>query len=229
MGVPRIGEYGFRQRAVWRASWLPARVLAVPVWRYQVKREATIPSGPVVIAANHLSHLDVPFVGLAARRPTRFLAVDELWGVTPVMDSVFATFGAIPLPRGRYPLSAMRMALEHLDAGGAIGVFPEGRRVGAWGHERPRRGAAWLALRTGAQVVPVAIWGTHNSMPLDEMKIRPAKVTVRTGTPMDPDDFLDHGDPIGAITDAWEHWVDRQVAELSSGEGYSEAAPDSGL
>jgi len=216
--VRPISSFGLGKRILWRVLWYPTRVLAALVFRLDIAREAPIPGGPVVFAPNHLAHPDPPFVGLAVRRPLRFMALDELWGESKILDQLFRVFGAIPLPRTRYPLTAMRAALEHLESGGAVGVFPEGRRVHRWGDEHPRRGAAWLAMRTGALIVPVAVWGSQRTMPIGTLRLRPAKVFLRVGRPIDPDAFLDQEDPLGAIMHTWESWVTGQLAELSSGE-----------
>ena len=103
-----------------------ARVLA-SAFPYSVVYRGKLPSGPYVAAVNHLSLLDPPFAALALRRPTRFLALDELWGTAWLLDRIFSVYGAIPLPRERrYPIAALRTALQELENGGAVGVFPRG-------------------------------------------------------------------------------------------------------
>ncbi len=208
-------EFGWAKRLLWRLLWYPARLVGALVFNLDLRKEAPIPRGPLVVAPNHFAHPDPPFVGLGVKRPMRFLALDELWGNVPMMDRVFRLLGAIPLPRTRYPVSAMRAALAHLESGGAVGVFPEGRRVTFWGEEEPRKGAAWLALRTGAQIVPVAVWGTQDTMPLGTLTLRPAKVWVRVGAPINSDDFLDYEDPLTAIMGAWQTWIGTQLTEMA--------------
>lgn len=213
--MAQIPDFGPGRQLLWRTSWYPAKLVAALAFRADVTHEAPVPDGPVVVAPNHFAHPDPAFVGLAVRRPTRFLALDELWGNASILDRIFQMFGAIPLPRTRYPLSAMRTALAHLESGGAVGVFPEGRRVEQWGDEQPRRGAAWLALRTGALIVPVAVWGTQNTMPLGTLKLKAAPVWVRVGAPINPDDYLDREDPIAAIMETWRAWMDSRLTELA--------------
>lgn len=156
----------------------------------------------MVAAVNHFSFLDPLIAGLALRRPVRFLALDELWGQSRLLDGTLAAFGAIPLPREkRVPVRAMRAAIGHLRAGGAAGVFPEGRRTAAWGESPFRPGAAWLALRTGAPVVPVALWGTQNVMPLSG-RVRRGPVRAVVCPAVHPARFLDHPQPRSALTEA---------------------------
>lgn len=145
-----------------------------------------IPSGSVVIAANHLSHVDPPFVGAAVLRPIRFMAAADLQGLNRPLDFFLGFYGTIPLSRTGVPLRAMRTALLHLDRGGAVGVFPEGRRTVRWGADPPYQGAAWLALRAQVPLLPVAVAGTDQVMALEDRKIRPARVSVTILPPLAP-------------------------------------------
>jgi 1-acyl-sn-glycerol-3-phosphate acyltransferase len=142
-------------------------------------------------------------VALVVDRPVRFLALDELFGHYPVFDTVTLWLGAIPMTRTGVPLSAMRTAIAELHAGGTVGLFPEGRRVAAWGDEWPRRGAAWLSYRTGAPLIPVALKGTGDVMPLEEMKLHRHPVKGRICEPILPDAYEGVADPVGAMTQEW--------------------------
>ena len=168
---------------------------------------------------NHLSHLDPPIAGLALRRPVRFLALDELWGHSPVLDAIFRAFGAVPLPReGRHPVRALKVALWHLTSGEAVAMFPEGRRVRCWGDAPLSRGAAWLSIRAGVPVVPVAVWGTQHAMPLDTMRIRRAPIRVVVGCAIKPAGFVNREDPVGALTEAIRSVLDAEIQLLSTAD-----------
>ena len=109
---------GLPSRVLWTLCRPPARVLAA--WfPYSALQRCPNPTGPYLAVINHLSHLDPPMVGLALRRPVRFLALDELWGHATILDLIFNLFGAIPFPReGRYPVRALKAALRHLSPAG---------------------------------------------------------------------------------------------------------------
>ena len=203
-------------RVLWALCWPPVRLLAT--WfPYSAVQRCPTPAGPFVAAINHLSHLDPPVAGLALRRPVRFLALDELWGNAVILDWIFKLFGAIPFPReGRYPIRALKEALEHLEAGGIVGVFPEGRRVSYWGEAPITRGTAWLATRAGVPIVPVVVWGTQHAMPLDTLRIRRAPIRVVVGCPIDPSGFADRDDPVGALGDAVRSVLDGEIRSLAS-------------
>jgi 1-acyl-sn-glycerol-3-phosphate acyltransferase len=164
-------------------AWQLATPVARGLGRWWIdyrQRGPRLPVGPVVVAANHFSHLDPVVVGMATGRPVRFLAVDELFGRSRFFDGLTHWLGAIPMSRTRAPLGALRTALAELAAGGTVGLFPEGVRVYAWGERPPKRGAAWLARRAGVPLVPIAIHGTDRVLGRDGRGIRrsPVRVTV---------------------------------------------------
>jgi 1-acyl-sn-glycerol-3-phosphate acyltransferase len=177
----------------------------------EVVRRAAIPSGPLVVAANHFSHLDPVLVGMTVIRPIRFLAVDELYGNSRFFDGLTFWLGAVPMSRTRTPLSALRLALAELAEGGAVGLYPEGVRVWRWGEEPPKRGAAWLARRAGAPLLPVAVAGSDEAMGRGTGRIsrRPVRVTVCE--PISPADYLGVGDPVGAMTEEWRRRIGEEL------------------
>jgi 1-acyl-sn-glycerol-3-phosphate acyltransferase len=214
--VARARRFGPSARLVFRAGAPLARLLGRAWVDFEVTGPGRIPrSGPLVVAANHLSHIDPVIVSAVVQRPIRFLAVDELFGRSRAFDTLTTWLGAVPMTRVRVPLGAMRSALEWLEAGETVGLFPEGRRVGYWGEDPPKRGAAWLALRTGAPLLPIAIEGTDAMMSRDEPRLRRAPVRAWVGEPLDPDGYLDHVDPVGDLTEAWRTVMDGWLGRVA--------------
>ncbi len=211
---PRFGPgFPFAAYNLWRgANWVVQRTLP-RVWDFDVVKEADIPRGPMVVAANHFSHVDPVVAAVAAERPTRFVGVDELFGRSRFFDGLTYYLGVIPMPRGKVPLQSMRTTLNHLHQGGGVTLFPEGRRVSEWGESPPKQGAAWLAMRAGCPLVPMALWGTGEAMGLEDFKLRRHPIRVAIGAPMYPADFSDRG----VMTDAWYEWMDRALSELDAG------------
>jgi 1-acyl-sn-glycerol-3-phosphate acyltransferase len=162
----------------------------------------------MVVAANHFSHLDPVMVSMAVDRPIRFLAVNELYGRSAVFDRLTLWLGAIPLPRSRVPLGALRLALAELDAGGTVGLFPEGMRVWVWGEVAPKRGAAWLARRAGVPLLPVAIAGSEQAMGRSATWAGRRPIRVAVCPPIYPADFAGAPDPAAAMTVEWQRRVD---------------------
>ncbi len=167
-----------------------------------------VPPGPLVVAANHFSHLDPVMVSVAVRRPIRFLALDELYGRSGFFDWLTLWLGAIPLPRAAPPLGALRLALAELDAGGTVGLYPEGMRVWVWGEAVPKRGAAWLARRAGVPLLPVAVAGSEEALGRGTTRVSRQAIHVVVGEPIFPADFAGAADPLGAMTAEWRRRVD---------------------
>ncbi len=191
----------------------PARLAARMYFDLDVTGAEHLPSdGPVVVAANHFSHLDPPLIGVSLARDFRFLAVDELWGKNRGLGWALRHWDAIPLDRDGYPVGAMRAAIEHLEAGEVLGLFPEGRRVERWGVDDPKRGAAWLAWMTGAPLVPVAIIGTQHAMTPLDASLRRTSVHLWVEEPIWWFEYADRVDPVGSMTADWFDAVDQRLS-----------------
>jgi 1-acyl-sn-glycerol-3-phosphate acyltransferase len=160
--------------------------------------------GAAVLVANHVSWLDPVIVPLVLPRKPAFLAMQELWRM-PVISLVMRAYGplAIPLRRRAVDTTALRRAVEALRAGAWLVVFPEGGITPDGSLQPFQRGAAMLASRTGAPMVPVAIAGTAEALPLSRIIPRRRPVTVYIGEPIPvpPDDraaIADAGDRAAA-------------------------------
>lgn len=195
-----------------RALRFPTHVLERAVFDLSVTGKEHLPAkGPLVVAANHFSHLDVPILATNIDRYIRFLAVDELYGTSRVFDATLGFFGAIPLDRDGYPVGAMRSAIEYLRDDHVIGVFPEGRRVEEWGVDPPMRGAAWLAWMSGAPLVPVAIHGTQTSMSPLTRRFHRTAVRMWIEPPLWWHDYTDRVDPLQSMMEDWYEGVDERL------------------
>jgi 1-acyl-sn-glycerol-3-phosphate acyltransferase len=128
-------------------------------WRVKVHGAQNVPrSGGVILAANHIGILDGPALVALTRRPTFALVKREAF--TGAVGRFLFHVGQISLNRREIDPQAIRRAIQILRAGKVLAVFPEGFRSGgevAWA----RSGAAYLAMVSGAPIVPVAILGTR--------------------------------------------------------------------
>ncbi|SFR87458.1 1-acyl-sn-glycerol-3-phosphate acyltransferase [Agromyces sp. CF514] len=148
-------------------------------------------TGPVILASNHLSFIDSVVIPIASPRPVQFLAKNDYFTGTGfrgwVSRTFFTAIGAVGVERGagadaQAALDAGRSILE---AGNAFAIYPEGTRSLDGRLYRGRTGVAWLALQTGALVVPVGLIGTQEIQPVGAKMPRVRPVTVRFGEPID--------------------------------------------
>jgi 1-acyl-sn-glycerol-3-phosphate acyltransferase len=116
--------------------------------------------GPVVVCGNHRSLLDPPFVACYLKRKLHFMAKAELFQI-PVFSAMIRSYGAFPVHRGGMSMEAMKNAIKVLKEGNMLVVFPEGTRQKSTELGAGKKGAASLALRSGAKILPVAIIGDY--------------------------------------------------------------------
>lgn len=174
-------------------------------------REHLPNEGPYIVTANHLSLIDPILVSVAVGRLVRFLALDELFGNNWLLDHSMLYFGAIPVSRERPPLGALKEALAALDNAEVVGIFPEGARARHWGSRPIKHGAAWLAVATGAPIIPCAVTGTETTLSLDEPRFRLPAVRLTLHPPIEPDPYLEREDPIGSMMDDWTRVIDSEM------------------
>lgn len=141
-----------------------------------------VPPGPLIVVSNHDSLSDPFFLGAASERPLRFLAKEELWR-SRVAGRLLDALGGIPVRRGAGDVDAMSAARAALAAGHAVVILPQGTVLGTT--DRPwHRGAARLALHTGAPVLPVRIVGADRVLRPGSWLPRLARVRVVAGAPI---------------------------------------------
>jgi len=139
--------------------------------------------GGVIVASNHISHLDPPGVGSGIQRTARFVAKEELFQQF-FLKWFFPAIGVIPIKRGGGGKEMLSKAAEVLDYGGLIIMFPEGTRSRTGHPQRPRSGILVLAAMTGACIVPARISGSYDCMPPGSLLPRPGKIQVAYGEPI---------------------------------------------
>jgi len=138
--------------------------------------------GPVVMMGNHINVIDpVVMISFYPDRDIVPLAKLEAFEL-PLQRCLVRNWGAIPVNRGEADLTAFKTALEHLRAGQVVMLYAEGHRYKS-GLQQGQEGSAYIALKTDALVVPVAIWGTE-VFPIGWLKsLRRFHVYIRFGKP----------------------------------------------
>jgi cytidylate kinase len=161
-------------------SFIP--ILFRLLWRMKIQGLEYLPaSGPVVIACNHRSNLDPFFLGSACPRQIHFMAKAELWAFKP-LGWLVAKLGTFPVHRGKADREAVRRAVEVLDGGAVLGLFPEGRRQRETELGDIRPGVSLFSLRDGVVTIPVVLRGTDRVV--RNHLLRFPRVTATFGPPV---------------------------------------------
>lgn len=178
---------------------------------YRVRRlhaERIPPTGPVVLAANHESVLDPFFLTAVTPRTIRYLTKAELFR-HPVLRRLLRSLGGIPVRREGATGRGLGAGVEMLGDGEVVGVFPQGTCLPY--RVRPfRRGAAWLALTTGAPLVPVLLVGTERALQPRTHRIGFPQVTISVGEPL----AVARTEPTREATAELTRRLEQAIAEL---------------
>ncbi len=184
-------------------GWLypVARPVLVPVfrfaWRMRVEgAEHLPPDGPAILCPNHTSVIDSFVLPAVLPRRITFVGKAEYLNDWKTRH-LFPALGMIPIDRrgGDAAQRALDVAADVLGRGELFGIYPEGTRSRDGKLRRGRTGAARLALRTGAPLIPIGIVGTRAIQPPGARVPRPFRACViRLGEPIDPRHYRDRGD-----------------------------------
>jgi 1-acyl-sn-glycerol-3-phosphate acyltransferase len=177
-------------------------------------------SGPFILVANHCSNVDPLILGWAVGNRTNrlihFMAKAEMRG-WPVIGWLATQSGVFFVRRGEGDRAAQRFSLEALAAGRPIALHPEGTRSRDGRLQAGRSGAAFLAMRSGATLLPAGIAGTHRIFPGRSRFPHPTRIVIRVGEPFTlphvPDGRLDR-----AALAAGTERIMAAIAELLPGD-----------
>jgi len=189
-----------RSRGLGKRAWLVTWSIRLVLWtlgftrvvRTTIVNADVVPAkGPVLLAANHTSMIDVLFILGALRREAIAMAMAELWK-SPLTRWLVEVLGQIPVVRGdsESGKQAMDSATQALRDGALVGIFPEQKCV-LPGEVAPYRpGVAVLSKRTGVPIIPVRLVNANAVLPVDaKIPDLGHEVYVIFGEPIDPDDF----------------------------------------
>jgi len=195
------------------------------VYRPTVEGLENIPgTGPVILAANHLSFVDSMIIPIVVPRRVYFLAKAEYFEGTGVRGALsrwfFTGMGNIPVRRGqgRSARDSLDTVIKVLADGEAFGIYPEGTRSLDGMLHRGRTGVARIALESGAPVVPIGLVGTDKVMPVGQKFPKIVPVTVRFGKPLDFSRYAGMQDSLPVLRSVTDQIV-YNILELS-GQDY---------
>lgn len=169
LGMYRVGRFAVNmaQKLLFRVEY--------------IGRENIPSEGALIVCSNHKSNWDPALVATAIppHRPLRFFAKKELFEV-PVLKDILTRAGTIPVSRGEGDRQALRVVLKKLQEQEAISIFPEGTRSEDGTIGSAQAGVGFFALRSDAQVLPIAIKGEYRVF---------SKLKVVIGKPVDLTDL----------------------------------------
>ena len=160
------------------------RNVLLPLWRVKLKitgQENVPQTGPLLIVSNHLSYVDPPLIGVAIPRDVEMMSKAENFHGNPLMAWTVRNYGAFPIRRGEGDIGAIRYAMKVLKDR-VLYIAPEGTRSTTGYMREPFPGAARLAVRTKAPVLPVGFYGQEHFVK-NLKRWQPTSVRVSIGPP----------------------------------------------
>lgn len=192
--------------------------------KFHLSGTKNLPSvGPVLIVSNHVGGVDPAIIGAWTPRPVWFMAKAELfkggWGW------LMRAYHAFPVIRHSPDRTALRRAFDLLKHGSAVVLFPEGHRSEDARLLRAEPGAGFVARRSGAPLVPIAITGTQNVLGRHSFIPRRAKVAMTFGEPFQLPERNRDGSPMDHQQSA--DYLMSKIAQLLPLENQGEYAASS--
>lgn len=184
----------------------------------KVTGEQNVPmKGPLVFCSNHSSFLDPIVVSAATTfHQIHWIGKFEHFVEDPIVKSIFSMWSAIPIHRGQSDQAAMQKAIDHLNNGHCIGIFPEGTRSIDGSISSLHNGAAKLAVTTGATIIPIGMIGMIKALKKGEMLPKPVHVSLEYGKPIYTLEFKgrqEEWDLVKGITNQIEAELHRLVGD----------------
>lgn len=155
-----------------------------------VQGRENIPPGVCLFAANHTSNADAPAIVGAIPRRIAILGRKSLFDI-PVVGTAFRLAKFVPVDRENRDaaLASVQEAVKYIREGFSFLVYPEGTRSPDGRLRRFKKGSFAIAIEAGIPIVPVACSGAHRIMKKNSLTIRPGKVMVRFGKPIDASEY----------------------------------------
>jgi 1-acyl-sn-glycerol-3-phosphate acyltransferase len=211
---------GWFQRLQWNTGRFISRILSMLLFHLRVGGQASIPpTGGILMVTNHQSFLDPWLIGVAPSRQIHYMARDTLFkgGFLQYAAEVCNTF---PVKRGQADLTAIRTAVERLDKGYIVNIFPEGTRSedGSIGPVAPGVSLILSRCKTDVHIQPVIVDGAHDAWPRHAKLPRPHPIRVQYGRAIPPAEWK----PLRPEALAWR--IRRELVALQAAIGSHHAA-----
>jgi 1-acyl-sn-glycerol-3-phosphate acyltransferase len=141
-------------------------------------------NGGVLLLANHACYLDPFIIGTVATREMYAMARHDVFRI-PILNKILVALNAYPVKRGTADRGALRVTIELLKRGEVVLIFPGGTRTNDGTLQKVHRGVSFIVHNANVPTIPVFLKGGERLMPRDSKYIRPTKLTVTFGQPID--------------------------------------------
>lgn len=189
----QVRSYTFRgegtwagQPALWNFGRLLSRIISVLLFKFRASGQSHVPeSGPVLMVTNHQSFLDPWLIGIALHRQVHYMARDTLFK-GGVLHWLMERLNAFPIKRGTADRAALSAAVERLEKGFIVNIFPEGTRSedGTIGPIAPGLAIILNRCKRDVPIVPVLIDGAFAAWPRNRKLPHPQPIRLHYGKPI---------------------------------------------
>ena len=175
-------------------------------FRIKVEGIENIPrEGALVVCANHKSLCDPPMLALSLPFELRFMAKEELFK-NKLFGGLIGALGAFPVKRGTGDIGALKIAIKVLTEGNRLVIFPEGSRSPKGYMGKGKSGAALIAVKSKANILPIGICGKYKLF---------SKIVVRIGKPIVLEEYFGTKLSSETLQDITDNKIMRTISELS--------------
>jgi 1-acyl-sn-glycerol-3-phosphate acyltransferase len=169
---------------VYGILWVLVNAVGRLLFRYRVAGSDHVPSrGGALIAANHASYVDIPFLGAGVRRRMWYLGRQDLF--LPVLRPVLEWLGWIPIRQDRLDRDGFGKAIRLIQEGKVVVIYPEGTRTPDGALRKGKPGIGVIVAETGCSVIPAYLSGTREALPTGARWISLHPIRVTFGAPVD--------------------------------------------
>jgi len=154
------------------------------IFKLKVFGKSNMPTtGPFIIVSNHSSFLDGFIITAIVNPKVTFISAAYLFR-RPFIGSALRSLGAIPAERNSSNIKLIRKAMKALEAGGILGIFPSGKITNGKDDFSAKAGVAYFAIKSGFSIIPIAIKGANQVLPLGAKVPRLKKIEVKIEKPI---------------------------------------------
>ena len=177
----------FHQKVIYQ---FVSKVIIFPIYKLffrgiLIGRKNIPKNGSFILVSNHGSLLDPPLLGHALGCNISFMAKSELFRV-PLLGFIIKACGAYPVKRGMADKNTIKIACEKLSNNNSIGIFIDGTRQKDGRVNKPKQGAALLAIKNQKLLLPVAIINSHRLVRFKSFIPFFTKIVIKVGKPINP-------------------------------------------